>query len=211
MGMTNRFGIAFACAAVLGSTGCTRIDDALASVPFFAFMRSSPAVDPYEATRPAPPGTVPFESPAGEYIPPIASAAIGPSMVGTEVGLRAFADGPYGQNPFAGEDLTELGREQYTRNCMVCHGTTGLGDGPATGPNKYPAGLARNLTLPASVGLPDGYIYGVIRAGRGLMPPYGTRINHRERWAIVEYVRELQRQAGALPAGGQAANPTGGE
>ena len=202
MRKTNRYGIALAC-ALLATTGCTRIDDALASVPFFAFMRSSPAFDPYEATRPAPPNTVPFESPAGGYVPAIATSAIGRSQVGTEAGLRAFADGPWGQNPFANEDLLELGRAQYTENCMVCHGATGLGDGPATGENKYPAGLARNLTLPNAVGLPDGYIYGIIRAGRGLMPPYGARIDHRQRWAIVEYVRELQRQAGVLPAGGE--------
>lgn len=205
---------AFALLLVVG--GCTRIDDALASVPFFAFMRSSPSFDPYEATRPAPPGTVPFESPAGEYIPPIASAPLGPALRGTEVGLREFAAGPYGQNPFAGEDLLELGEDRYDRYCMVCHGVQGLGDGPVTGPDKYPVGLPRNLTAPAAVGLPDGYIYGIIRAGRALMPSYGARLTHRERWAVVEYVRQLQRQAGALPAtGGGAApagpNPTGGE
>lgn len=205
MGTRNRNGIALLGVA-LALTGCTRIDNALASVPFFAFMRSSPAFDPYEATRPAPANTVPFESPAGEYVPPIATSPIGPSLVGTEAGLRAFADSPWGQNPFANDDLLELGRAQYTENCMVCHGTGGLGDGPATGENKYPVGLARNLTLPNAVGLPDGYIYGIIRAGRGLMPPYGTRIDHRQRWAIVQYVRELQRQAGAQPG-----QPAGGE
>lgn len=213
---TNRklAGRALVVLALLAAGGCTRIDDALASVPFLAFMRSSPAFDPYEAPRPAPPGAIPFESPAGEYVPPIASAPLGPAMRGTEAGLREFAAGPYGTNPFEDENLVPLGQDRYDRYCMVCHGVTGLGDGPVTGPDKYPAGLPRNLTLPAAVGLPDGYIYGIIRAGRGLMPSYGSRLTHRERWAIVEYVRELQRQAGALPAPGAAPvgqNPTGGE
>jgi mono/diheme cytochrome c family protein len=201
---------------VLGSAGCTRIDDALASVPFLAFMRSSPAFDPYEATRPAPPGSVPFESPAGELVPAIATAPLGADFRGTEQGLRAFAAGEYGQNPFVGEDLQPLGRTMYDRHCAVCHGVTGAGDGPVVarpGEDRYPP-IARSLLLEAAVGLPDGYIYGIIRVGRGLMPAYGGRITHRERWAIVEYVRTLQRQSGATPAQAPVAapqNPTGGE
>lgn len=211
----NRIARLVVAGALLVTAGCTRIDNALASVPFFAFMRSAPSFDPYEATRPAPPGTVPFESPTGGYIPPIQTAALGPAMRGTEAGLREFASGPYGRNPFAGEDLLALGQDRFTRYCMVCHGAEGLGDGPATGPNKYPVGLPRNLTAPPAVGLPDGYIYGIIRVGRGLMPSYGARLTHRERWAVVEYVRQLQRQSGANPTPGGATptgqNPTGGE
>lgn len=204
-----RPGRALLAAALLSvSTGCTRIDDALASVPFFAFMRDSPSFDPYEATRPAPPNTVPFESPAGEFIPPIASVQMGPAQVATEAGLRAFAAGPYGTNPFAGEDLLAAGEERYAVMCAVCHGPQGQGDGTVVGQDRYPP-LAPNLTRPETVALPDGYIYGVIRAGRGLMPAYGSRVNHRERWAIVEYLRQLQRQAGGAPAAAQ--NPTGGE
>jgi hypothetical protein len=37
-------------------------------------------------------------------------------------------------------------------------------------------------------------MYAVIRAGRGLMPAYGPRMNHLERWATVMYVRQLQAQ-----------------
>jgi len=199
------------------STACTALDNALASVPFFAFMRDAPSFDPYEATRPAPAGAVPFRTPAGEVLPQVASVPIGADMRATEAGLREFAAGPYGQNPFSGEELLSLGQDRYERHCAVCHGSQGLGDGPVVaqpGEDKYPAGLARNLTLPPAVGLPDGYIYAIIRGGRGLMPAYGSRTTHRERWAIVEYVRQLQRQAGATPpAGGApaATNPPGGE
>jgi mono/diheme cytochrome c family protein len=206
---TKRNGSALLAAALLLATsGCTRIDNALASVPFLAFMRSSPSFDPYEATRPAPPNTVPYESPAGEYVPPIASVQMGPVQVATEAGLREFAAGPWGTNPFAGEDLLPVGEERFAVMCAVCHGPRGQGDGTVVGQDRYPP-LAPNLTRPETIALPDGYIYGVIRAGRGLMPAYGARINHRERWAIVEYVRQLQRQAGGAPAPAQ--NPTGGE
>jgi mono/diheme cytochrome c family protein len=81
----------------------------------------------------------------------------------------------------------------------VCHGPQGQGDGTIVGQDRYPA-LAPNLTLPASVARTDGYIYAIIRVGRGIMPAYGPRTSHLERWAIVNYVRQLQQSAGAAPA-----------
>jgi hypothetical protein len=64
--------------------------------------------------------------------------------------------------------------------------------------------MAPNLTLPVTVARTDGYIYAIMRAGRGLMPAYGPRMTHLERWATVNYLRQLQRAAGAAP---QAAPP----
>ena len=42
-----------------------------------------------------------------------------------------------------------------------------------------------------SAGYTDGYIFGIIRNGRGLMPPY-NRIEEADRWDIVNYLRSLQ-------------------
>lgn len=187
----------------LSASACTAIDNALASVPFFAFLRESPSFDPYEAPRPAPPGAVPFNSPAGDA-PPRAEP--------TEAALNAFAAGPYGVNPLPPDSALELGREMYERHCSVCHGPQGGGDGTIIGQDKYPA-LAPNLTLPATVARADGYMYALIQVGRGLMPAYGPRTTHLERWAIVNYVRQLQQASGAAPAAAQpvpqAADTTG--
>ena len=44
----------------------------------------------------------------------------------------------------------------------------------------------------------DGYIYSILRYGRGVMPRYGDKIfNPRARWEVVNYVRSLQSQAAA--------------
>jgi mono/diheme cytochrome c family protein len=49
----------------------------------------------------------------------------------------------------------------------------------------------------------DGYLYGMIRYGRGVMPRYGDKVyRHEDRWAIVNYVRKLQRDAAGAPAAG---------
>ena len=50
----------------------------------------------------------------------------------------------------------------------------------------------------------DQYIYAMIRVGRGLMPEYGSRITHFDRWHVVNYVRQLQRNAGTFQASADA-------
>jgi len=207
--MTHRGRIrALATFALVGVTagGCTQIDNALAAVPVFAFMRESPFFDPYEHPLPAPPGSVPFESPNGPALPPLQA---------TQQALTEFAAGPYGRNPFAADDQAALalGQVMYERHCAVCHGTQGAGDGPLRGPGKFP--VIPPLASGAAVGLADGYIYAIIRAGRGLMPAYGARMTHVERWSVVAYVNQLQGNAGApaappagAPPAGAAAPPT---
>jgi mono/diheme cytochrome c family protein len=170
-------------AALVLAAGCTEIDNALSSVPAFSFMRASPGFGPYENPRPAPPGAVPYQAPLGDVLPP---------LEGTQQALEAFAAGPHGRNPFAHDDpgMLEIGRIMYERHCAVCHGVTGLGDGPIVRPGVFP--LAPNLVQGPAQTQSDGYLYAIIRAGRGLMPAYGGRISHEERWAIVNYMRALQ-------------------
>jgi mono/diheme cytochrome c family protein len=79
------------------------------------------------------------------------------------------------------------GRRHYQVNCAVCHGDAGLGNGPVT---KY--GMpAINLMTDMTKARADGYIYGMLRNGRGVMPSY-NRIEEPDRWDVVNYVRGLQ-------------------
>jgi mono/diheme cytochrome c family protein len=176
--------------------GCTQFEQALASIPVFSFMRNSPAIDPYESPRPAPYGSVPFNTPAGESLGP---------MEATEEGLNAFAAKV--RNPLTANDAVALsaGKMMFERNCAVCHGVTADGKGSIIGQGKFP--FAPDLTAAATRGRSDGYIYSIIRAGRGLMPAYGPRMNHLERWATVMYLRSLQGGSSATaPASAPAPN-----
>jgi mono/diheme cytochrome c family protein len=172
----------------LANAACTRFENAMASIPVFSFLRNAPSFDPYEAPRPAPYGSVPFNTPAGESLGPLEA---------TETGLTEFAGRI--TNPLAANDTLALrhGEVMFQRHCAVCHNADGKGNGPIVGQGKFPMGP--NLTLPVTVGRSDGYIYAVIRAGRGLMPSYGPRMSHLERWAVVNYVRQLQRAGGGQP------------
>jgi mono/diheme cytochrome c family protein len=40
---------------------------------------------------------------------------------------------------------------------------------------------------------PDGNVYHVITEGQNVMPGYGSQISREDRWAIIHYIRVLQR------------------
>ena len=106
-------------------------------------------------------------------------------------------------NPTAPDSVSLAnGRMYYVINCAVCHGMTGKGDGTATKYGVFPFPLASG---PAT-GRTDGYIFGMIRNGRGNMPPY-NRIEEKDRWDVVNYVRGLQGRLGAIPPTGPLAFP----
>ena len=75
---------------------------------------------------------------------------------------------------------------------------------------KLPAMVAFPLANGGALLRSDGYIYGMITVGRGIMPPYGHQIAHFDRWHVVNYIRQLQGRAGPPPQGGAAAAPADG-
>lgn len=107
------------------------------------------------------------------------------------------------KNPTPASDSSLAnGRKYFQINCAVCHGERAMGDGPAT---QY--GMPGiNLTTDLTKGRADGYIFGMIRNGRGLMPPY-NRIEEMDRWDVVNYVRALQGIGGKTVATGPLAPP----
>jgi mono/diheme cytochrome c family protein len=88
------------------------------------------------------------------------------------------------------EQLLARGRERFNINCAPCHGATGAGNGITT---KLGMTTIRDLHLPQVVKLPDGDLFSVITGGRGLMQGYAANLDVHDRWAIVAYVRALQR------------------
>lgn len=93
------------------------------------------------------------------------------------------------------------GRKYFQINCAVCHGPAGRGNGTAV---QY--GLpAPSLLTDVTKNRTDGYIYGMIRNGRGLMPTY-DRIEDMDRWDVVNYVRALQ---GKIPGVMADTSPAG--
>jgi mono/diheme cytochrome c family protein len=94
------------------------------------------------------------------------------------------------------------GRKYYQINCAVCHGDLGMGNGPAT--HYGMPGISIGAGSVAANTRTDGYIFGMIRNGRGLMPTY-DRIEEMDRWDVVNYIRAIQGRvpntAGVGPVG----------
>ena len=88
------------------------------------------------------------------------------------------------------------GEEVFQIYCSACHGYKGAGDGTVTafvGAPSLMTAVARSYS--------DGYLYSMLRYGRGRMPMYGDKITRQdERWAVVDYVRSLQAAAPVPPA-----------
>lgn len=82
------------------------------------------------------------------------------------------------------------GRKYFQVTCAVCHGD--LGDGNSALRQMNPNyGFAPSLISDVTKGRTDGYIWGMMRNGRNMMPP-ANRIEEMERWDVVNYVRGLQ-------------------
>lgn len=89
--------------------------------------------------------------------------------------------------------LTE-GKWRFNTYCSPCHDQTGLGNGmiaQRAAPGFRPA----NLTEQRLVDAADGDLFDTITFGRRTMPPYGAQNRPAERWAIIAYLRVLQRAA----------------
>lgn len=85
------------------------------------------------------------------------------------------------------------GQERFTISCKVCHGATGAGNGIA---GKYGLVAIANLHQQRIRDMADGEIFNTITHGKNTMMGYGDRIQVQDRWAIVSYIRALQKSQG---------------
>ncbi|QDU76724.1 hypothetical protein Pan97_37790 [Bremerella volcania] len=97
----------------------------------------------------------------------------------------------------------ERGRNRYNIYCSVCHGLAGDGDGLVSQralqleqPTWIPP---TNLHTDYLLTQPDGKIYNTITHGIRKMKGYGDQIPAEDRWAIVTYVRALQKTRTGTP------------
>lgn len=183
---------------------------ALAAVPlafgacdWFTVFKEQPSIEPYESYGFANYGrdslatdTIPFRGqPQGSV------AVTGNALPVWQVSYRPLPGvidsiAAITQNPVP---LTQAsvanGRLYYSINCAVCHGDDGQGQGRATLYGMPGISLMNDRVR----GFGDGYIYGMIRNGRGLMPRY-NRIPEQARWDVVNYIRAMQGLAPGITA-----------
>ena len=150
------------------------------------------------AMRTPPPGTVAFGG--AEYFSDAGSPRQNPDLLQADDAFyRGQANGRWvARAPVARTGaVLDRGRDRFNIYCAVCHGAAGYGNGITTQYNLV--GVA-NLHDERIRALPDGEIFNTITHGKGIMKPYGLQLRARDRWAVVTYVRALQRSQHARPA-----------
>ncbi len=95
-------------------------------------------------------------------------------------------------------ELLSRGQSRYDIFCAPCHGGVGDGEGLITtgGYGYTPAPTYHSDRLRE---VADGYLYDTIANGVRTMPSYRHQVSPADRWAIVAYVRALQRSQYASP------------
>jgi len=99
------------------------------------------------------------------------------------------------------EALLERGRQRYVIYCQPCHDARGDGRGILFQRGNVPTATFHQDKI---LKYADGQIFDVITNGVGLMPGYRWPIPPADRWAIVAYVRQLQRERLARAAAASA-------
>ena len=91
-------------------------------------------------------------------------------------------------------ELIQRGRERFNITCAMCHGQTATGNGIVK-----QHGLATVVTLQDDRirKMADGEIFNTITNGKNTMMAYGPTIMVKDRWAIIAYLRALQRSQNA--------------
>jgi len=183
-------------------------DDLWRIIPWFDQMVHARYIRPYETQqvpRYTPEGTVPVSGGEPDWSAEwttgkttTANALKNPFAAG---GATASRPGP--SVPVIPREVDAAGDTLYHTFCSVCHGPSGNADGTVSRQIGAPS-----LLTARARGYSDGYIYSIIRYGRGVMPRYGDKVyDPTDRWSIVTHVRKLQAGAPVPPGPPGAAAP----
>ncbi len=86
--------------------------------------------------------------------------------------------------------LMAHGRERFSIYCQPCHGAVGDGNGIT---KQYGMGATPTYHDPRLRDMAEGEIFNTITNGKGNMQSYADKLLPEERWAVILYVRALQR------------------
>jgi mono/diheme cytochrome c family protein len=122
---------------------------------------------------------------------PLAPPPVGALSLAAEPPLSRDDAGEKLTNPLpASPEVLAQGKQLYDVYCALCHGAAGKADGKVGAKFGFPI---PPLDDAAVVERKDGYLYGTIREGGFIMPKYAEVMTPAERWAVVHYMRALQK------------------
>ncbi len=94
-------------------------------------------------------------------------------------------------------ELMERGQQRFNITCAMCHGAAAAGNGIT---KQYGLATVVSLQDDRIRKMSDGEIFNTITNGKNTMMAYGPNIIVPDRWAIIAYLRALQRSQHAAIA-----------
>ncbi|MBI3019547.1 MAG: cytochrome c [Deltaproteobacteria bacterium] len=95
-------------------------------------------------------------------------------------------------------DTLNRGQFMYNAYCLPCHNSNGEGFGPVVKRGFAPP---PPLTSDKVNNWSDGRIFHVITRGQGIMSSYASQVDPIDRWALIHYIRALQKAHGGTADG----------
>jgi mono/diheme cytochrome c family protein len=161
-------------------------------------------------------GTVPigYEMPKSNSEASPGAAPVPPEInehphIGFSGGTDYFNTGKMGDNWGTGlpmkvdAALMQRGQQRFNINCAICHGPAALGNGMT---KQYGLTTVVSLQDERIRKMSDGEIFNTITNGKNTMMSYGPNVTVTDRWAIIAYLRALQRSQNATEADVPAQN-----
>lgn len=112
--------------------------------------------------------------PTGPWIAPAAAKALKDPVPATPASITA-------------------GKELYTKNCILCHGEKGDGQGlMGSSLDPKPANFSDAKIMAMET---DGGLFWKMTEGRGIMVPWKDKLSETERWELVRYIRTFSKSA----------------
>jgi mono/diheme cytochrome c family protein len=124
---------------------------------------------------------------------PVDSTVAREAVLGIPVYVDGIEDGRFAQHfplPVTSA-LLEEGRVEFGIVCATCHGVLGDGDSPVAA--KMQLRKPPSLLTPDIASFPPGRVYHLITVGYGLMPANDYQLGPEQRWAVVAYLKALER------------------
>jgi mono/diheme cytochrome c family protein len=206
-------GFGLLCVVAVGLLGTRGEKHAAPPIEFFSDMKRQSKVKYQKpsdffadgkASRPPVAGTIPmgYDIPGHPYqnsgAPNDILSPLGEYSAGTDY----YNTGKMGENWGTGmpeqipvtADLLNRGQQVFSVDCAVCHGATGQGNGITS---KYGLLSIANYHQDKYRQMSDGEIFNTITNGHNTMMAYGDKVPVKDRWAIIAYIRALQRSQNA--------------
>ena len=181
MRLLKQLAVVFAVLIVLGAVGMLFTYDVI-KLDWIVFMEVQESFGAAEDPLPLPPNSVPIQGAA--YLTDANGEALIP------------------ENPVAADDSSrDRGAIFYEYNCKMCHGETGVGNGPigAFLIEKKPADLTSSLVQDQS----DGALFLTLTNGKGMMPYMRENLTLRDRWDVINFIRTLRNTEAPGEGGAQ--------